>query len=176
MKKIKVIKGDEIILRPLEEKDLEMVRTWRNQDHIRSCFINSEIISPEQQKAWYHAYCQREGDLMFIIEETIDLKKPVGTVSLYNIDPVNKSAEFGRLMIGELLANKKGLAFKASVLICNYGFETLGLEVIYLNVFKDNSRAINIYHKLGFIEDNCEISEEQGILHMVLLPSNFLCK
>jgi len=145
-----VIVDEGIMLRPLEERDLETVRRWRNQDHIRFNFINSNRITREGQKAWYSNYLQRDDDLMFIIEDTGELKCSVGTVALYNIDRLNLRAEFGRLMIGHAGARGKGLAFKATCLLCRFAFETLGLKEIYLRVFDGNRPAINLYRKAGF--------------------------
>ena len=44
---------EDIVLQPLEEKDIENLRLLRNKDENRRCFLYQEIISKENQKKWY---------------------------------------------------------------------------------------------------------------------------
>jgi RimJ/RimL family protein N-acetyltransferase len=153
-----------IQVRLLEENDLPMTLRWRNQDHIRKWFIHPEILSLEQHQAWFRGYLQRDNDYVFIIEETRDFKKPVGQVSLYNIDWEGRLAEFGRLMIGEAQAQGKGLAKEASRLLLVYAFKRLGLTRVVLEVFENNEPALAIYRDCGFRE----VSEGSGLKKFVL--------
>ncbi len=153
-----------IRLRLLEAFDLPMTLKWRNQDHIRKWFIHSEVISPEKHREWFETYLQRDNDYLFIIEETLRLNKPVGQISLYNIDRDRKCAEYGRLMIGEADARGRGLAKKASRLLLQYAFKVLGMERVELEVFRDNGPAIAIYRDLGFLE----ISDLEGLKKFIV--------
>lgn len=153
-----------IQLRLLKEADLPMTLMWRNQDHIRRWFIHSEILTPEQHRNWFQGYLQRDNDYLFIIEEMRTLKKPVGQISLYDIDWTRKSAEYGRLMIGEAEAQGKGFAKKASRLILDYAFKELGLTQVELEVFEDNKPAIAVYLACGFQE----ISQCDGLKKYVI--------
>ena len=51
-----------------------MTLAWRNQDHIRRWFLTSDLISPEQHRAWFEQYQDRDDDFVFVIEETETLK------------------------------------------------------------------------------------------------------
>ncbi|WP_242221178.1 GNAT family N-acetyltransferase [Bacillus cereus group sp. BfR-BA-01380] len=163
------IENDELILREIEEKDVEMVRIWRNQDHIRKYFINSGVINGDQQKRWFVAYENNDNDMMFIIEEKVNLQKPIGAVALYNIDFHNQSAEFGRLMIADKRVHGKGYGKKATQLACKYGFEKFSLSNIYLDVFFDNVAALKIYRDIGFTE----VSRTSDLIRMVLNKKHF---
>lgn len=156
MKPLYVIVKDRVMLRPLEERDLEIVRQWRNQDHIRVNFVHSSYITREEQKKWYQVYLQRDNDLMFIIEDAGEIKRPVGTAALYHIDCINLKAEFGRLMIGHAGVRRKGMAFKATRLLCRFAFKILGLKEIYLRVFSGNRPAVGLYQKAGFKLVDCK--------------------
>ena len=57
---------------------------------------------------------------------------PVGTIALYNIDFENNIAEFGRLLIGNTIFRGKNIAFRATKLLCEYGFSKLNLNKINL--------------------------------------------
>ncbi|MGQ9907544.1 MAG: GNAT family N-acetyltransferase [Candidatus Flexifilum sp.] len=161
------IEGERIRLRPLAETDLPLTLAWRNQDHIRRWFFHSDIIQPEQHRAWFDKYRAKDDDFVFIIvvKET---DTPIGQVALYRIDRVQQEAEFGRIMIGEASASGKGYAREATQLIVQrFGFEQLGLRRIYLEVFADNAPAIAIYEKCGFRR----VGEQGGQILMEIVRS-----
>ena len=139
-------------LRLLEEADLPMTRAWRNQDHIRKWFFNSDLITPEQHQAWWRLYQDRDDDFVFIIEETETLKRPVGQVAVYNIDWAARRAEFGRLMIGDAGAQGQGLARLATSAIVDEALSAWGLREVYLEVLPENLPALAIYRGCGFRE------------------------
>lgn len=141
------IEKDEIMIRPVEEKDIEMIRNWRNIDSIRMSFLSQTIISAPQQKLWFEKYCNNDSDIMFIIEYH---NLPVGTVALYNIDYHEKRAEFGRLMIGEMSARGKKIGEKVTSFLCEYAMSHLQLDKIVLEVYEDNIHAKVAYEAVGF--------------------------
>jgi RimJ/RimL family protein N-acetyltransferase len=161
------IEADRLRLRLLTEADLPLTLQWRNQDHIRRWFIYSDIITPQQHWAWFELYHQRDDDFVFIIEEKQYLQRPVGQVSLYNIAWAEKRAEFGRLLIGDSEAQGQGLARRATQLLLTTAFNQLGLNDIYLEVFKDNASAVAIYRKCGFQP----MGERDGLISMSLFKS-----
>lgn len=148
MKHDYIINGENIILRPLNENDLESVVTWRNKDSIRKWFISNELITIEEQTKWYEDYLKIPNDYIFIIEECNDLKQAVGIAAIYNVD--DERAEFGRLFIGVEEAIGKNIGSEVVQLLCKFAFDDINLNKIYLNVFDDNEIAINIYQKCGF--------------------------
>src|SRR5882672_9014262 len=155
--------GDRVRLRPLEEADLSRTLVWRNQDHIRRWFVYSEVITPDQHRAWFEGYRDRDDDFVFVIEETRDLRKPVGQVSLYRIDWERHRAEYGRLLIGEADAAGRGLAREATDVLLRHATTTWGIVETELEVFADNAAAIAIYAASGFTA-----RERRGpLLHMV---------
>ena len=149
-------------LRLLQEADLPMTRDWRNQDHIRRWFLRSDIITPEQHERWWQAYRDRDDDFVFVIEETETLLRPVGQVSIYNIDRTAGRAEFGRLMIGERDANGLGLARLATAALVESALTTWGLREIYLECLEDNRAALAVYDACGFLETG----RSGGLVHM----------
>lgn len=143
--------GDSFCLRLLLAEDLPMTLAWRNRKDIRVQFIHSNIITWEQHLAWWEEYKAKDNDFVFIIEETQQLHRPVGQVSLYNIDLEKSEAEYGRLMIGDNEARGKGLARYATELLISWAFNSVGLKRIYLEVFVNNRVAANLYRHCGFV-------------------------
>ncbi len=150
-RKIDPLANGPVRLRLLEEADLPLTLAWRNQDHIRKWFFFSDVITPEQHRAWFEQYVPRDDDFVFIIEQdTLQGYRPIGQISLYHIDWEAKRGEYGRVMIGEADAAGKGMARAATQAVLEIGFHILGLAEIYLEVIPSNERAIQLYKSVGF--------------------------
>ena len=144
-----LVKG-RVRLRLLEEADLPMTLAWRNQDHIRKWFFNSDVITPEQHRAWWERYIKKDDDFVFVIEETETLKQPVGQVALYNIDWSAGTAEFGRLIIGAAEARGLGLAQLATTRVVDAALGPWQLKDVHLEVVPANDAALAVYRACGF--------------------------
>lgn len=160
--------GNNISLVPLKEKNIQVIREWRNQDHIRKCFVNSSFISEEQQIAWYNSYLHKIGDYVFEIHEQ-SFNKIIGMCALYNVS--NDSAEFGRFIIGDVSAHGKGYGVEAVRLALSVAFEKIKLDSVRLEVYSDNIPAIKIYEKCGF--NNCGLNES-GLYDMIIFRKEYL--
>ncbi len=150
------LQSGRIRLRLLEEQDLPRTLDRRNQDLVRRWFFASEPLTPQQHAAWFARYQQRDDDFVFMIEEVIHpdadaQSRPIGQAALYNIDWVHRSAEYGRLMIGEPDAAGRGLAREATDALVALAREQLGLREIHLEVIPSNTRAIRVYEACGFV-------------------------
>ncbi len=87
-------------------------------------------------------------DLIFIAKRVSD-SQSVGQVSLYNIDPLTKTAEVGRFISAPNYAGN-GYMKNACQILLDMAFNKIGLKNIFLEVFSNNTRAINLYKNLGF--------------------------
>jgi len=158
------INGKRICLRLLEDRDVEQIRLWRNQDDIRKWFKDSRLIETQQQKAWYEGYKSRETDYLYIVEMRDLDRQSVGQLGINNIDWQAGSAEYGRLLAGDQLTRRKGIFYEASCLLLQYWKDTYGIVDYLLEVKTDNVRAISLYNQLGFKRD----SEKDGFYSMHL--------
>src|SRR5208283_5016290 len=77
---------------------------------------------------------------------------PVGLIGLSNLNLRYGRAEYW-IYIGETESRRKGLASDATVLILDYGFNTLALHRVYLVVMENNLPALAMYRKLGFVQE-----------------------
>lgn len=135
-------------IRLLHERDLDATRAWRNQDHIRKWFRSTQRIEAEQHRAWFASYLLKENDYTFVIEYR---GIPVGQIALYNFDAENRSAEIGRIVIGNSEFAGRGLAREAVDALLHLGRNFFGLQTIHLEVRSDNDRAIALYNRCGFV-------------------------
>jgi len=171
-----LIQGKEVTLRSVKERDLSLMRDWRNKEQIRKWFFDSRLITSQMQQEWYESYLEKDDDQMFIISiSSVD----IGTIALYHIDRVSKEAQLGRFLIGEDKYRSRGFAYETVLLLLEYAFNELNLENIYLELFSDNEVALNLYRKVGFQEEKVgpkivgSYPEKKSITRMSLLQSDF---
>jgi diamine N-acetyltransferase len=158
------INAGRVRLRLLAEADLPLTLAWRNQAHIRQWFINPDPLTSGQHHGWFERYARRDDDFVFIVEETDELLKPVGQVSIYNIDWGLQRGEFGRMLIGEPEAAGKGLAKEATALLLNYAFEQLGLKELEAYVISTNAASLAVLSGCDFRE----VGERDGLKEFVV--------
>lgn len=163
------LENSELILRPINETDIEQVRLWRNNDNTRKWFLNDSLISVEQQRQWYKKYLNNPQEIIFIIQEKKENNRPIGMVSLYDINLHKKKAEFGKLFIGEEDARGKGYGSQVVKMICEFAFEYYHLVTVHLEVLENNLRAIQTYKRLGFKICGESINKNKQLLHMRLV-------
>ncbi|WP_433921982.1 GNAT family N-acetyltransferase [Paenibacillus taichungensis] len=168
-----IIKNDKFTLTPVTEADIELMRGWRNSPLNQSSFLTNTYIEIDQQKRWYEKYLQKTDDIMFIVNDLEDSGKSVGMLGLYNIDNYKKRAEFGRLLIGESSTRGKGLGLAITISLCEFGFELLELNEIYLEVIANNTSACKVYAKAGFLETERYSINDKVIIKMSLYKENF---
>lgn len=159
---------EDIVLKSLEQKNIEDLRILRNKKENRKCFIYQNEITREEQEKWYKNYLKKENDIMFSAFINGVLEKPIGYAALYDIDKNSKKCEFGRIIVDKSRVSKKGIGYQITKCLCEIGFEKLGLELIYLEVFSDNIPAIKTYLKVGFVEKNRYKKEGKEIIYMEL--------
>ena len=138
--------GDKITLRIVEEKDASFILQLRNKEELKK-YISDTNISLEQQKEWIRNYETREenGQEFYFIVEDKD-KIPCGTVRIYEV-------EENRCTWGSFILDKSrpdGASFETLLLSINFIRFNLGIKNIYLDVRKENLKAIHIYEKFGF--------------------------
>lgn len=73
----------------------------------------------------------------------------MGTVSLKDIDKINKTAEFANTI--RKCAMGKGYSSQAMKMIIEKAFEEYGLESVYWCVSPENKRAVRFYDKNGYM-------------------------
>jgi UDP-4-amino-4,6-dideoxy-N-acetyl-beta-L-altrosamine N-acetyltransferase len=145
-----LFKKRDIYLRRLTKKDLSLIIKWRNTPEIKKWFFSNERFTIEKQIKWYEEYRKKKDARCFIICKK---SKPIGTVSLYDIDHKEKKAQFGRLLIGQKQDRGKGYAKQATKIMIKYAFCELRLKEVFLEIFRDNIKAISIYRKCGFKQE-----------------------
>jgi diamine N-acetyltransferase len=143
------ITGDKIALGPIRRDLLPLYQRWMNQLETTR-FLRMDVFSLENEESWYEHVAKGERIAYFIIYERSTMQ-PIGGVDLHDIDQANRGAELG-IMIGEPKARGKGYGTEAVKLVCDFGFNALGLQNIMLATYEWNIAGRKAYEKAGFRE------------------------
>jgi RimJ/RimL family protein N-acetyltransferase len=146
------ISGHGVTLRRISGDEADFVVRWWNDSGIARWFFSAAAVTPESRRAWCEKNRASTRDFTFVILSQEDDATPVGMAALYRVDYESRIAEFGRIFIGPPAYRGQGLARRASLIVIDLGFNQHGLNYIYLDVLKDNRRAIALYEGLGFAQ------------------------
>ncbi len=140
-----MLKGKDIELIPISEKDTEYIIKLRNDLKIANNFFSDPPVYDFKHKKWINN-----------LENAIDMiiyynSEKVGRIYIYNIDYKNEKCEYGIALDPEY--SGKGIAYKASKLLLDYVFSNLKIRKVYLELFSDNLRAKSLYEKIGFKQE-----------------------
>lgn len=137
-------------IRPLEERDIELLRMWRNDPEISRFLRPIPYITPEMQKKWFEGYLKDPSTVTFAVEEVERLHRVVGSLSIYGLSSQRKEGEIGKIVIADEEAHGRQVGYLALVLALQLGFTALGLESFNLSAHQQNGAALKIYDKAGF--------------------------
>lgn len=149
-----MLKGKNIVLRPLKTEDIEKTIQWRNDIDL---IINTQGVrfpkTREMESDWFdnvlHDTSNR--NIYWGIDE-IESCELIGIIQLNNLDWISRTAEFG-ISIGNTSKRGKGIGKEAMCLLFDYVFKLINLRKITLKVTQNNEIAINLYKKIGFKEE-----------------------
>ncbi len=143
------IKGEKVSLAPLAAEDAKTCYEWFVDPEIRR-FVSSHTLPNtfEKSKNFIEEMNVSTSDVLLGIF-TRPEGEYIGNIALHGIDRDNMNAFFG-IVIGLSKYHGKGIGTEAVRMLLEYAFRDLGLNMVFLNVFADNARAIRSYEKLGF--------------------------
>lgn len=142
-----------IRLRALTTTDIELTLKWNNQDDISSLYSGHTFpVNIEMERKWYEKILYSNFPTTVFGIEVLENAKLIGITLLKDINLINRTSEFA-IYIGDSDSKGKGYSIDATLLTLEFGFYKLGLNRIHLKVLENNFIAINLYKKLGFIEE-----------------------
>jgi UDP-4-amino-4,6-dideoxy-N-acetyl-beta-L-altrosamine N-acetyltransferase len=125
---------------------LEMVRNWRNSTSVSQYMITNHDISPEEHRRWIENLKTKTTAKAWVIRFD---GKPIGVVSLANINLEEKTAEWG-FYIADKSVRAKGIGSTVLYQLLEYAFDTLHLRLMRTSVMENNPLALHLYEKFGF--------------------------
>ncbi len=140
------LNGKNIYLRVVEENDLGQLNELNNE-------INSRIMGdddapfPLSVRDLENFNNQNDTGKNFVICLVTD-NSIIGSIAIYGVNNQNLNCELG-IIISQKFQGK-GYGQEAMKIIIDFVFTYLPMNKIKLQVFSFNSKAINLYTRLGF--------------------------
>ncbi len=142
-----------IVLKSLAEDDLEMVKDWRNADHVRLNMKYQELITSEMQQTWFKQLNKKLNHYFIISKDYV----PIGIVNLKGINFETLEAEAG-IFIGDEQHLNTLTPILATITIMEFAFNELKLKTLKAQIASSNVKAILFNESIGYkkIETNSE--------------------
>lgn len=134
-----------IVLERLKERDIELVRQWRNSDAVRLNMEYRELISEEQQKAWYRSVNNLNNNYLLIYYKG----EKIGLLNDKNIDWEKRTSESG-LFLGRTEYYNTFVPYLVSVAGIELNFHFLNWNRQYAHIMRTNLNAIKYNVQLGY--------------------------
>ena len=155
-----IMQSNRLLLRPFIESDIESVfRGLSHPDIIKHYGVSfGSLEATKEQMDWF-ADLEKKGTGMWFAVCSLDNKTFYGAGGLNDLSKEHKKAEIGFWLLTDYWG--KGIMTEAMPLICNYGFDKLGLHRIEGFVESNNTNCKNAMAKLDFLHEgtmkDCEI-------------------
>lgn len=167
-----VLEGRLITLRPLTEKDADVMFAAADNAEVNRLTGTTQTATLEQYRTHYARLLAAQDRVDYAIIPNEKPEKVVGEVVLNAIDEQNRSANFRIMLLNESYFGK-GYGSEATRLMVKHGFERLELHRIDLEVYDFNPRAARVYEKAGFVREGVkrDVLFWDGAFHSAIVMS-----
>lgn len=152
-KKTDILIGKKTRLRAMEPNDIDLIYTWENDSSVwqlSNTFTPFSRYVVKQYIENSHQDIFQLKQLRLMIEKMDeDNIKVIGSIDLFDFEPMHKRAGIGILIANES-DRKKGYASDALDILIKYSFHTLQLHQLYCNITEDNLNSLNLFQSKGF--------------------------
>ncbi|MDR2137937.1 MAG: GNAT family N-acetyltransferase [Tannerella sp.] len=147
---MKLLENETVQLRALEPEDLDLLYRWENDSRLWRYGSTLAPYSRFSLKAYLSdarldIFQSRQLRLMIVLKAE---NATVGTVDLYDFDPMNERAGIGILL--DERYRHRGLAAEALALIREYAFCFLRLKQVYAYVSECNEPSVKLFTGCGY--------------------------
>jgi ribosomal-protein-alanine N-acetyltransferase len=140
--------GPRLYFRPIEREDAPQLAVFVNDPVVRRTLLLHRPLNVAQEYGFVESLERDEHQVVFGIarHESPEL---IGVTNLFDLDFRSRRAEFG-LFIGERALWGQGYGTEATRMMLDYGFGTLNLSRVWLQVFAHHAAGLRTYEKAGF--------------------------
>ena len=150
---MKILEGIITRLRAVEPSDSDLIYKWENDSSIWQMSntiapFSKHIIDQFVENAQQDIFQTKQ--LRLMIDKTdVKSSETIGTIDIFDFDPLNSRAGIG-ILIAKETDREKGFASGALEVLINYCFNTLLLHQLFCNICNDNISSINLFKNKGF--------------------------
>ncbi len=149
---MKTLNGEHILLRVLEPSDLDFLYNLENDESLWEVSNTTTPFSKyilEQYLANSHGDIYDVKQLRLVICKNDEEETQLGFIDLYDFDPKHQRVGVGIVIFAEE-AKRKGFAYEALTLTCNYAFKYLNVHQVFAGISEENIGSIKLFEKAGF--------------------------
>jgi RimJ/RimL family protein N-acetyltransferase len=149
-----MIKGKLVGLTAVEKEDLKSLKDWRNNTEFRKHFREYRELNMAMQEKWFEQKVVNDSTTMMFSIKRLSDNELIGCCGFVYINWVHKHADLS-LYIGwkDAYIDDKGYAKEACDLLLNYGFNELGLNKVWTEIYEFDTKKKKLYDKFGFHQD-----------------------
>ena len=147
---MKLLEGEAIYLRALEPEDLDFLYKWENDTTL---WRYGSSLAPYSRFSLRDYLADARLDIfqsrqlrLMIVSKSENL--PIGTVDLYDFDPINCRAGVGILVDAEY--RKQGIGMYTLKLIREYALKFLMMKQLYAYVPERNEPSVKLFTNSGY--------------------------
>ncbi len=133
-------------VRPMRERDLGLVLSWRNHLEVRHYMFRSQEISMDEHSRWF-ARASLDSERHLLVFEIDEL--PLGFINIHKITD-GGIADWGFYAAPDAPKGTGRLLGQAAL---RYAFETVSLHKICGQVLDFNERSIRFHLNMGFTRE-----------------------
>lgn len=145
-----MIKGKLTGLRAVEEEDLSQLLAWRNKPEFRRYFREYRELNSTQQRNWFELKVNGDPTTRMFSIVSLSTGELLGACGLCYIDWVNRTADFSIYIGYDDLYIDKDLAPDAARVLISYGFDELGLNRLWSEIYSFDSEKTEFFNNLKF--------------------------
>jgi len=137
----------------MEPADVDVLYAWENDTSVWKVSNTIAPFSRFQLEEYVlntqnDIFASRQLRLMIVMPGAGEAGTPVGTIDLFEFDPIHARAGVG-ILVREPY-RRKGYAVEALELFIRYAFGTLRLHQLYCNISPENDASVTLFEKFGF--------------------------
>ncbi|XP_015585039.1 N-acetyltransferase 9-like protein isoform X2 [Cephus cinctus] len=160
------ILGKNVILVPYKEHHVSKYHEWMKSKELQY-LTSSEPLTLEEEYAMQKSWHDAEDKCTFIVldkaafeKDKNEIESMIGDTNLFFNDVKYPHTAEAEIMIAEPIARGRRMGWEAMILMLRYGIEELKVKQFCVKIAMDNERSINMFKKLGFIEEGVMFSRK----------------
>jgi len=156
------------MFKQLCEKDLPLIRNWRNEEKVRRAMFTGHVISEQEHVSWWQRVKNDKTQqwLIYFFQE-----QEVGVVYFTDIDQDEMS--WGFYLANDIASKKQQINIWETLeeKAIDYSFMTLNAKTLIAKVFAFNKPVIKMHQRFWFETIGFEQREKTGKMEQVLVMS-----
>lgn len=143
------LNGHMVCLNEVTAEYFPHIIAWRN-DPVNNQYLNHPFrLDMEKQRAWYESYVNDATQgLLVVVDKENDT--PFATMGWTDHDVERHRCITGRLLVGDRRYRGSAHFAEATLLFADYVYDTLGVDVCYAHIVRENAASLRYHEKYGF--------------------------